>query len=352
MPRDMSVPNSGNAPEPRKTISLGSSGSTGVSGMEIPGPISLSQSLGIGGPPGPPPLMTTGDLARLRGDGVSEEQIEQMIFQQALAQGPGPALTPGPIGPNAPTTAPTNPYSASSAPPAQPDFAAQLLAVQQQNEEILQALRTEQERREEMEFKLELANLSRAAAEVAPPDGLDLTAPATVGDLFKVAQNLHKLVPSWAAQTALDISPAEQQDALASHPEIAGLPEPARTQALVKAVTRLRGKQSKPSAAEAPAAPTSTPRATPVPPQARPAPSVVPLVEAGGPAMPPGDPQIPNLLNELTREYHAVLNDKRMRWNERKQRLRDVMDRIAQVQGYHSRSAFARGTFTQMSRKY
>lgn len=236
----------------------------------------------------------------------------------------------------------------SPAPP-DPELSQRVLEMQNQVNELMQALRDERERSEDLKFQMQA--FGGPAAQQAPrqqqlPNNIDPAAPATYGDLLTIAQNLFAIVPAQTIRSSWDVTSTEEQAVYQEYPQASTLAEPQRTQFIQKAVSRMRARQAK---ATPPAQPTASnpPQQAHTPTLARPVIGTVPLVESGATASGISEPQTQNALAEAFRDYQEAQKIRNSK--ERREAMKASADRIAQLQGYSDRGGFAKGGFVQRS---
>lgn len=194
--------------------------------------------------------------------------------------------------PQAAPPAVTVPEFLTSPPPAQPDFAAEVQALRQQNGELISRLGTLEagyrKGLEQMQLRMEVGNIP-SGYQIPPatlPAGIDPDANVTAKDFF---QGVYSMLPalsgeaaSQAIRASWDISPQEEQLVLSEIPEISQKPEPVRTQLIMKAV-RMNRSYASPAGSNG-SAPV---QAAPAPRLTRPVGHVVPHVESAQAPMAP-----------------------------------------------------------------
>ena len=283
---------------------------------------------------------------------LSDEELAAALNPAGISE-PPTILDDLPM--NEPLPAPTTVGEIQrGASPPDPETAQRLLELQSRVEELVASYQAERERNDDLRFQMEaFGNGARVAAPTQvptqAPNGVSLDTPATLGDFYKFAENMIKILPAHSIRAQWDISSDEEMNVYREYPQAQTLDEPYRTQFVQRAVQRTRERAARAKEGTKPAATTQAVSRVSSPIAQRTVASTVPLVESGSAAAAGvAEPQNRNLLSEAIQQYKQAQTIRNPR--ERNEALRTAADRIAKLQGMDNRGDFGRGGFVQQTR--
>lgn len=231
--------------------------------------------------------------------------------------------------------------SAELVAPAEPP-AAQPPEWQNEIQALRSQLQAQQDASDDLRFQLETLSALRdygvaPAGPVPLPPGIDPAQAVTMADLGQILPN----VLSFALRAGYGITPEVEAKVLQTYPQFAGLPEPARTDAINKAYQRLKAREQ----ATVPPTPSQAPPQAPI--VVRPAGPTVSAPEAGGggSAGTTPEPSVVDKLLAIKAEYDAALKERDPRL--RKVKMRAAADKWAQAQGKKTYGDLLQGSYTQ-----
>ena len=269
------------------------------------------------------------------------------------------------------STPPSNQQAYGESPPQQaqqvesgqsePQPSDDLTAMRQNIAELQRQLAERQQAEEDLKFQMELAYDPMQAAygqsagyyPQAPPQlppELNPDQAFTMKDAGIFAQNLMIATQVAATRAAWDLSPSEEQAALAHFPRLAQLPEPRRTQAIKEAAIKLRQRQAPATSSAQPAPPPSAQgsRTQPAPQiiLAQPQRPTVAAPEAGASGSAgSAEPDQTSALVKAYADYDLAKKERNPRV--RKQLMHDAIEKIARLNGARSYGDMFTGGFTQ-----
>ncbi len=235
----------------------------------------------------------------------------------------------------------------TSPPPVSPEKESEIQSLQAQVGELTRAIgdmnKRDKDREQEMaQTRFQMQTNALAAGQRIPggfvpaalPENVKATDPVQVGqflDIFNQAlPRIEQAAVSQAIRASWNVTVEEEQQALASYPDIERIPEPARTSQILEAVRMLRSAGSAPSpSTPVSAAPASAPLAV------QSAPPTVPQPEQSQAPM-VGEPQTVNVRAAALAAYEqakAMPATTKALARERTDRMRDAWTRINQIDG-------------------